>query len=1363
MVDGHHPTSPGMHAFLQDSSQFPAHCLRKRAAEPKLEFDPAPPEVSQVTRLFMLLPGARLARECLHTKHPRTRLVAAGTGLLIALATVQIVVAAPPGANFDVSPSAPSVGETITFASTTPDPDNDGDTITQVEWDFEDDGAFDATGTSVTHSYSAAGTKTVRMKVTDSAGEVAEISKDVTVSPPPNTQPSASFRFSPASPVVGEQVDFDGSGSSDAEGPVSYAWDLDGDSDFNDGTGDQASRSYSTPGDKTVRLQVTDSDGEKDTATKTVTVVNRAPVADFTVAPGAPNVGQEVIFSSTSSDPDNDELLYAWDVDGDGFDDGTGANLKRTFPSGGTKTVKLRVTDPGELSDVQTKTVSVNGAPTASFTFTPGSPNVDQQVTFDGSGSSDVEGSISYAWDLDNDGNFNDGTGEQALYSFASAGPKTVRLQVTDGGGVSDVQSRSVDVNGPPVADFDFTPSAPNAGQEVTFTSRSTDPNGDQLGYAWDLDNDGLYDDGTGSTAKRTFTSNGTQTVRLLVTDPGELSDVQTKTVEVNGAPVADFTITPSAPNVNQEVSFSSTSTDPDNDQLSYAWDLDNDGSFTDDGSEATAKRIFTSGGTKTVRLRVTDPHGLIDVQAKTVDVNREPVANFTFAPASPNVDQEVTFSSTSTDPDDDQLSYAWDTDNDGNFNDGPAATAKRSFTSNGIQTVGLLVTDPGGLSDVQTKTVPVNGAPVADFDYTPGAPNAGQEVTFTSRSTDPNGDQLSFAWDLDNDGKFNDGAGATAKRTFTSRGTKTVKLKVTDPGGLEAVRTQAVYVNGAPKAGFTFTPAVPLTDREVTFTSTSSDPDDDPLIYAWDVDGDGFDDGNGATATRTFANGGTKNVRLQVTDPGGLSDVQTETVRVNAPPSARVVVSPSAPSKKDLVILDGSSSSDAEGPVSYSWDWNGDGTFGDGTSAQVSRSYPTPGIQNASLQVTDSDGATNVKTVRINRKPEPGFIFLPEAPITKNEITFSETASDLDGDGTITAFAWDLDNDGAFDDGSGEYATYTFGSAGTKTVKLRVTDDLGASEVATRTVQVANTRPNAAFVFSPDSPLPGQQVTFNSSSNPTAGNQIENYEWDFDHRPGAFSPDAGGASVNHSFATAGVRTVALRVTETGGGYNIITGTLTVNAPPTASFHSPDSALDGDTVTFSSTASDPDGPIAGHQWDLDNDGQFDDGSGAVASRSFDEPGAYTVRMRVTDSKGAAASASKVVKVGARPLEVLPFAAPLRVGVTRKVTRIKWLYVEAPSGTTVTVQCGGRGCPDGNKKKKARQRWEFVRRLQGKRLRLRKLERGFRAGARIVVLGTKPGFIGKQVSYTVRRGLRPPLKRVFCLAPGARRGGACPPS
>ena len=101
--------------------------------------------------------------------------------------------------------------------------------------------------------------------------------------------------------------------------------------------------------------------------------------------------------------------------------------------------------------------------------------------------------------------------------------------------------------------------------------------------------------------------------------------------------------------------------------------------------------------------------------------------------------------------------------------------------------------------------------------------------------------------------------------------------------------------------------------------------------------------------------------------------------------------------------------------------------------------------------------------------------------------------------------------------------------------------------------------------------------------------------------------------------------------------YGVANGTLLhfvpSNQPPSASFtYSPASPRVRETVTFTSTSSDPDGSVTSQTWDLDNDGEFDDANGATASSSFAKKGTYVVRLRVVDDRGASSVASRSVSV-----------------------------------------------------------------------------------------------------------------------------------
>jgi PKD repeat protein len=181
-------------------------------------------------------------------------------------------------------------------------------------------------------------------------------------------------------------------------------------------------------------------------------------------------------------------------------------------------------------------------------------------------------------------------------------------------------------VNTPPVAGFDYTPASPEVGQQVNFISTSTDPDGtiDPSMTKWDLDDDGQFDDATGLTASKTFAAAGSYDVAVEVTDDDGDSDTRTRSVAVqapaDAAPNADFTFFPSSPSVNENVVFTSTSTDSDGTVETLEWDIDGDLEF-DDAVGGLVVRAFTEPGTYRVSLKATDDDGVSDVKTKDVIV----------------------------------------------------------------------------------------------------------------------------------------------------------------------------------------------------------------------------------------------------------------------------------------------------------------------------------------------------------------------------------------------------------------------------------------------------------------------------------------------------------------------------------------------------------------------------------------------------------------------------------------------------------------------------------------------------------------------------------------------------------------------
>lgn len=266
----------------------------------------------------------------------------------------------------------------------------------------------------------------------------------------PNQKPTAAFDYQ----VVKKNVAFDGTTSADADGSIaSYAW------DFGDGTTSNAAKpthTYGSAGAFSVTLTVTDDEGATGTITKTVTTVaNNGPTAQFTASVDKLTAS----FDGTgSTDSDGTIASYAWDF-GDGSTS-TNATPTHTFGSAGDQTVSLTVTDNDGATDTITKTVTTtaNAAPHAAFTFSAN----DLAVAFDGSGSSDDDGTIaSYAWD------FGDGatsTDAKPSHTYATAGNETVILKVTDNDGATDSVTKTVTVTQPagPLASDGFGRTAIN-------------------------------------------------------------------------------------------------------------------------------------------------------------------------------------------------------------------------------------------------------------------------------------------------------------------------------------------------------------------------------------------------------------------------------------------------------------------------------------------------------------------------------------------------------------------------------------------------------------------------------------------------------------------------------------------------------------------------------------------------------------------------------------------------------------------------------------------------------------------------------------------------------------------------------------
>jgi glucose/arabinose dehydrogenase len=161
--------------------------------------------------------------------------------------------------------------------------------------------------------------------------------------------------------------------------------------------------------------------------------------------------------------------------------------LLETFVAPAANPVDIQISPGGELfyADFDGGTIRriqyANQSPVAVASANPTSGPTPLTVNFDGTASSDPDpgDAITYAWDLDGDGLYDDSTAAQPTYTYTQSGSFTTRLRVTDSHGLSDISDPIVITAGntPPTATIG-SPSASltwKVGDVITFSGSATD------------------------------------------------------------------------------------------------------------------------------------------------------------------------------------------------------------------------------------------------------------------------------------------------------------------------------------------------------------------------------------------------------------------------------------------------------------------------------------------------------------------------------------------------------------------------------------------------------------------------------------------------------------------------------------------------------------------------------------------------------------------------------------------------------------------------------------------------------------------------------------------------------------------------
>ena len=1017
----------------------------------------------------------------------------------------------------------------------------------------------------------------------------------------------------------------------------------------------------------------------------TRTLFEKPPVAVIHAEPDPGAIGMDITLDASDSyhiDPAKQIVGYLWDFDAsDGVDfehpDATGVTAAHTFGELGDYIVSLKVIDNSTPVRFDTSTFTLHvTVPPHPPTAVVGGPYIaatGEDVHVNGSGSYDIDQSLGdsvTAWDWEGDleapYNYDDAHGINAvLPPFEEPGVHDIILRVSD-----NTQTVFPDAGQPDLSDTDFGHVKVYIPGVTHLTARAKDT---KCELTWNPTtaeayrilrstmgpNEGFVQIGTTTSDYSVFIDHN------LAETPGE--PVNACRGDLNNDFVVD---TLDAAIFTSELGSSSCSqTEP------CKADFDRDGDV--DGVDSA---FFQADMNRTGCLQVTgiemnrDYWYRIMTEVDGITRLSEPVfvhsggklhdhpPVITSSPVEHAQEASAyEYDVDAIDPEGTPLIYILDLAPEGMEieQDTGMISWVPSRDQAGIQDVMVRVQDGAGISATQFFQVMVapreNSAPSVHING-PYSALINETINFSASATDPEDDALvSWHW------SFGDGTEITGEHvahSYEAPGRYTVTLFVTDDRGATGHAETSCVIsmpNRPPVADITSAPTG-FANSEMLFDASSSyDPDGDVLSCTWSF-GDGTQPASGLQVSHIFIEPGTYTITLGVDDGRGGSDSAQSEIIIsppNQPPVADFSHSGTL-AALETITFDAGSSTDPDGIIT-SWQWD----FGDGirtTGKMVTHVYSSTGTYTVTLTVSDNLGLTDTTTRTITvseNQPPQAVMDISGNLIEGDTITFSAARSS-DPEGASITCAW------AFGDGataSGLEVNHAYAAPGSYNVELTVTDPYGLTDSAGNNIIIQQlTGPRAIFSISGD-PVINNELQFDgSASTAQQGHSILSYQWDF----GDGSSDSSGPAVNHTYTNPGNYQVTLRVTDDQGSWHQTGRTVTVyatpNRLPSVRINAPESGVEGLSLTFSASGSDPDGNPIEYSW------TFGDGSaaqGVSTTHAFSQAGTYTVTVTVTDSRNGQASDSAQVEITQRPdHNVAPVAqagGPYRGDINQEIT------------------------------------------------------------------------------------------------------------
>ncbi|WP_196137855.1 PKD domain-containing protein [Aliikangiella sp. G2MR2-5] len=879
---------------------------------------------------------------------------------------------------------------------------------------------------------------------------------------------------------------------------------------------------------------------------------------------------------------------------------------------------------------------------------------IETQYTFNASQSIDPDGDeLSYQWKIvdkpdSSSAQLVNANSMSPNFTPDAIGQYQFELIVSDGKLDSEpdyLVLTAIDNNRAPVA---------NAGndQNVTIGSlvnmdgtASSDPDGDSLSYQWTFlkkpanSNVQLNNSTSGNPA---FTPDmvGNYQVQLIVNDGKLDSAADTVNINVdtppNQAPTANAGRDQSGEPGTVFTLNGAASSDPDGDALTYRWSIQSKPGSSNavlvNANSVSPGLTPDVEGDYVIQLIVND--GQVDSNLDTTVIsasktNHAPTANAGADQSGVKGDTFVLDGSASSDSDGDQLTFTW------MLMTKPATSNSSLINANSVSAT--LVADVEGDYQVQltvsdgefsstdialVKAEKLNQKPTADA----GVDISGKVNDVISldgsRSSDPDGDALTYSWILTD---FPEGTVAVINNADTVNptlvptvaGNYVAQLTVND-GSLDSEPDSVTITveqveNSIPVADAGADQTIKLADSAILDGSGSHDPDGDSLTYQWSI----IDSPEGSVAALTDPTSdaplftpdrvGSYVIQLIVNDGQNSSAPDNMTLNVevdNHAPVADAGADQLHSGVDDTLKLDGSGSYDPDGDnLSYTWSVSSPAdaslNFSDVNAVAPEVKITQDVIYVIKLVVSDgvSESEDFVELSPSNIKPVAVIEASPVAEIAQTITLDGSKSFDVNGD--PLTYHWAIvekpnDSQTNLSSATEVQPEVTFDIAGSYTFELIVNDGLMDSDVSIKSITVSDESINHAPIA-----VAGNDVSVgantkveldgNASYDPD-GDAIT-YHWDLIHKPdGSEATLSSSSSATPSIFIDKLGDYVVQLVVNDGELDSVADTLLItskNLPPVAIAGLPFEVTLGNKIIVDGSASyDPDGDYIHYQWSM---------------------------------------------------------------------------------------------------------------------------------------------------------------------------------